>query len=115
MSEHPVIDEAQKTVPNDAPMEATIPLTLDNAPDFVAMGIGVPFAIVIGRLPNGDIMVNHNLPEHRQVVEALAVAIHAVMSQHDEQILAGRAGAAAQKRFEDMRNLSGATDVSLPQ
>ena len=96
--------------------EGSIPLSIENAPAVVAIGLQLPGAIVIGRHANGDIIVNFTEGlDHRTVVEALSVAIHAVMSEHDRQILAGRAGAAAQKRFEDLRNFQGVTDASLSQ
>lgn len=95
-------------------MSETIPLSIENAPDVLAVGLSVPGAMVIGRHANGDIILNFTGMDHRTAVEALAVAIHAVMSEHDRQVLQGRAGAAAQKRFEDLRNHQGVTDASLP-
>lgn len=95
--------------------EGAIPLTIENAPDVLAVALKLPAAMVIGRHANGDVIVNFSGMDHRSAVEALAVAIHAVMSEHDRQILEGRAGAAAQKRFEELRKFQGVTDVSLPQ
>ncbi len=66
----------------------------------VAKALTLPNAIVIGVAANGDIIVSATPSlNHRETVEKLAVAIHATLSQHDELVREGAAGAEPAERF----------------
>lgn len=70
--------------------------------EWAAFATGQPSAIVISVAGNGDIRIEvHNL-NHQRATLALATAIHAVLSQHDAEVLNGAAGADVQARFAEM-------------
>lgn len=80
-------------------------LTIDNAPECLAEALNVHGALVIAVAHNGCIQVasTANL-NHQAVVGHLALAIHAVLSDHDARVLAGEAGEQARDLFENLAN-----------
>lgn len=75
---------------------------INDLPEECAKALGLPGAIVIGVMASGDIVIHfHGIDSHMDAVQKLAVAIHAVMGDHDRAVLNGAAGAEAQARFRD--------------
>jgi len=71
--------------------------------EWCALATNQPSAIVISVAANGDIGIEVHGLNHQRATLALATAIHAVLSQHDAQVLAGAAGSEAQARFAAMK------------
>lgn len=76
------------------------PEKIEALPAQCAAELGLPAAIVIGVMETGDIIINAHGLNHVATVQALAVGIHAILSDHDKAVLAGAAGPEAQARFE---------------
>lgn len=73
---------------------------LETLPRDVADELGLPAAIVIGVDEHGSIVVHSHGINHAETVRCLSVAIHAVLTQHDELVLQGAAGPEAQRRAQ---------------
>ncbi len=73
---------------------------IETLPELAAKELGLPGAIVIGVMEDGSIIVKGHGITLADQVTALAVSIHAVLSEHDRLVLSGEAGEAAQAKFE---------------
>ena len=71
---------------------------LTELPAEVASDLGLPGAIIIGVSEHGDIVVHAHGTNHQETVRCLSVAIHAVLSQHDDLVRRGAAGKEAADR-----------------
>lgn len=80
-------------------------MTPENVPEIITDALGIEGAIVICVLPHDCIQVlsTANL-NHAKATQMLALAIHAVLSDHDTRVLAGEAGEAARDLFEGLAN-----------
>lgn len=82
-----------------------IAIDIGNVADAVTDALGCHASIVVAIHDNDTIQVSttKNI-NHAKVVQNLALAIHAVLSDHDVRVLAGEAGEAARDLFESLQN-----------
>lgn len=80
-------------------------MTPENVPEIITDALGLEGSIVVCVLPHDCIQVlsTGNI-NHAKATQMLALAIHAVLSDHDNRVLAGEAGAAARDLFEGLAN-----------